>query len=158
MCAVAGPLWRHRRGRGGRWTRWRGFLLFHHISLLTAQVSPEQRAPSRKLFQRARGGHGDGLGRSEGTWALVAIAGRGREELFFCSSFSPFPLRQLGSRRSSALGAGSGSRVMGGDFMMYCAALLASASFGRSLDEVERTSSFLPLFPADSLGVAAATR
>jgi hypothetical protein len=38
------------------------------------------------------------------------------------------------------------------------AALEASVSFGRSLDEVERTSSLFTVFPADRSGVAAAAR
>jgi hypothetical protein len=36
--------------------------------------------------------------------------------------------------------------VIGGDFMRDWATLQASASFGRSMDEVEKTSSFLPFF------------
>jgi hypothetical protein len=50
--------------------------------LLTAQVSPQQRAESGERSQSSLGGPGEGLGRSRGVGALVAVAGRGGEELF----------------------------------------------------------------------------
>jgi hypothetical protein len=50
--------------------------------LLTAYESPEQRAESGSRALPRRGGSGEGLGRSRGTCALVAVAGRGGEELF----------------------------------------------------------------------------
>jgi hypothetical protein len=56
--------------------------------LLTVQESPQQRAESGSRALPRRGGPGDGLGRSGGTCALVAVAGRGGEELF-----SPFVTR-----------------------------------------------------------------
>ena len=54
--------------------------------LLAAQASPQQRAESGERSQSSLGGPGEGLGRSRGVGALVAVAGRGGEELFppFC--------------------------------------------------------------------------
>jgi hypothetical protein len=55
--------------------------------LLTAQVSPQQRAESGERSRSSRGGPGEGVGRSRGVGALVTVAGRGGEELPppFCS-------------------------------------------------------------------------
>ena len=84
-----------------------------------AYVSPQQRAESGERFQRARGGPGDGLGRSSGTCALVAVAGRRKEELFFFAVST----RTARCRWSSLLLLGSGSMALEREFGRGWAAL-----------------------------------
>ena len=55
--------------------------------------SLEQLADSGERFQPARGGPGEGMGRSGRTCAVVAVAGRGREDFFF---FTVFPADRSG--------------------------------------------------------------
>jgi hypothetical protein len=94
-------------------------------------------------------------------WATLGAPARswrslGEEER--SSSFLPFPLESSGVAGAACFFTGSGSRALVVVLVRGCTALEASASFGWSLDEVERTSSFFTVFPADSLGVAAAAR
>jgi hypothetical protein len=117
-------------------------------------VSPQQRAESGERFQRARGGPGEGVGRSRGVGALVAVAGRGGEELFFFAVSTrtaqvsleqpaPFGKRLEGSRE----GILKGVRRFVGNCELRVVAVRGGENFF-----------FFNVFPADCSGVAAAAR
>jgi hypothetical protein len=68
-------------------------LFFFAVSTQIAQVSLEQRDPSGERFEGTRSGPGEVLCRFGGTYAVVAVAGRGGENFFF---FTVFPADSLG--------------------------------------------------------------